>query len=168
MSARSFSFGEWSALCPGSIGGSHIGAPSTGKASPASPTCTAQRRERHHRHTREGAERRGGLLLRQRARRGYRRTQIKLRQKVAADTFVDAVDHDLYEILASLPNPETTAYSFKLQMMFDLLLHSAAFAEVVRVDGRVAALWRLDPSRVTSTGTSGAGSGGGTRTTAAR
>src|SRR5205085_258515 len=51
------------------------------------------------------------------------KTPIKLRRKIAEDTFVDASDHPLWEVLHALTNPETTAYSFKLQMMFDLLLH---------------------------------------------
>jgi HK97 family phage portal protein len=74
------------------------------------------------------------------------RTPLKLRRKVADDTYIDAVDHDLYDILGSLANPETTAYSFKLSMMTDLLEHERAYAEIVRVDGRVQALWRLDPT----------------------
>ena len=75
------------------------------------------------------------------------RTPIKLRRKVAADTFEDATDHDLFEILGSLANPETTSYSFKLQMMQDVLRFEHAFAEIIRTpDGRVEALWRLDPT----------------------
>jgi HK97 family phage portal protein len=33
-------------------------------------------------------------------------------------------------------------------MMSDLLLHEHAYAEIVRVDGRITALWRLDPRRM--------------------
>ena len=76
------------------------------------------------------------------------RATLKLRRKVAEDTYVDAVEHGLYEILASLANPETTAYSFKLSMMMDLLVYERAYAEIVRVDGRVTGLWRLDPTRM--------------------
>lgn len=76
------------------------------------------------------------------------KTPVKVRRKVADDTFVDAVDHDLWEVLHSLPNPETTAYQFKHDLMLDLLTHEHAYAEIIRVDGRVAALWRLDPTRV--------------------
>ena len=43
---------------------------------------------------------------------------------------------------------ETSAFSFKQMMMLDLLQHERAFAEIVRVDGRVSALWRLDPRRM--------------------
>jgi HK97 family phage portal protein len=73
------------------------------------------------------------------------RTPIKLRRKVAEDTYVDAVEHDLYEILSALPNPETTAYQFKAGMMTNLLTYGRAYAQVTRVDGRVTALWALDP-----------------------
>jgi HK97 family phage portal protein len=76
------------------------------------------------------------------------RTPIKFRRKIAEDTYIDATDHDLYEILGTLPNPEQTAYGFKYQMMFDLLMHGRAFAEIVRVEGRVVALWRLDPRQI--------------------
>jgi HK97 family phage portal protein len=76
------------------------------------------------------------------------KTPIKVRRKVADDTFVDAVDHTLWEVLHSLPNAETSAYSFKLQMMFDLLTYERAYAEIVRVNGAVVALWRLDPMRM--------------------
>src|SRR5688500_17680529 len=74
-------------------------------------------------------------------------TPVKLRRQIAEDTFVDATDHDLYELLISLPNPETTAYTFKQQLMSDLLEHERAYAQIVRTpDGRVQALWRLDPT----------------------
>ena len=76
------------------------------------------------------------------------RTPIKLRRKVGPDTFVDAVEHPLWEILHSLPNPETSAFTFKHEMMFDLLTHERAYAEIVRVDGRIVALWRLEPARM--------------------
>lgn len=71
------------------------------------------------------------------------RTPIRFREKVAEDTFVDAVDHDLYELLSALPNPEQTAYQFKHAMQWQLLLYGRAYAEVVRVGGRVTALWPL-------------------------
>ena len=76
------------------------------------------------------------------------KTPIKLRRREAGETFVDATDHGLWEILHSLPNAEQTAYDFKRQMMVDLLAHERAYAEIVRVDGRVVALWRLDPTAV--------------------
>ena len=76
------------------------------------------------------------------------RCPLRLRRRIGPDTFVDAVEHDLFEILHALPNGETTAFEFKRQMMIDLLTHERAFAEIVRVDGRVVALWRLDPTAV--------------------
>ncbi|ODS53214.1 MAG: phage portal protein [Acidobacteria bacterium SCN 69-37] len=76
------------------------------------------------------------------------KTPLRLRRKVAADTFTDATDHPLYEIVHDLANPETTAFSFKHQLMMDLLTHERAYAEIVRVEGRVVALWRLDPTLV--------------------
>jgi HK97 family phage portal protein len=77
------------------------------------------------------------------------RTPIKLRRTVAPGTFEDAIDHPLWELLHDLPNPETSAFTFKQQAMLDLLTHERAYAEIVRIDGRVTALWRLDPTLVT-------------------
>jgi HK97 family phage portal protein len=71
------------------------------------------------------------------------RTPIRFREKVAEDTYVDAVDHPLFEILSVLPNPEMTGYQFKHAMQWQLLTTGRAFAEIVRVDGRVVALWPL-------------------------
>ena len=39
------------------------------------------------------------------------RTPIRFRQQTAPDTYVDATDHPLFEILGSLPNPETDRVS---------------------------------------------------------
>lgn len=71
------------------------------------------------------------------------RTPLKLRQETAPDTFRDATDHPLFEILATLPNPEMTAFEFKSAMQWQLLTTGRAYAEIVRVDGRVEALWPL-------------------------
>lgn len=76
------------------------------------------------------------------------KTALKLRQRIGPDTYIDATDHALYEILGTLPNPETTAYDFRREMMVHLLRYEHAFAEIVRVDGRVTALWPLDPRRM--------------------
>jgi HK97 family phage portal protein len=72
------------------------------------------------------------------------RTPIRLRQQVAEDTYVDAVNHPLYEILYALPNPEQTAFQVKSALMWSLLTYGKAYAEIVRQDGRVSALWPLD------------------------
>ena len=71
------------------------------------------------------------------------RTPTKLRQKTAPDTYEDATTHPLYEILSALPNPEMTAYQFKHAMQWQLLTYGRAYAEIVRADGRVEALWPL-------------------------
>jgi HK97 family phage portal protein len=76
------------------------------------------------------------------------KTAIKLRRKTATDTYEDAIDHPLFEILNSLPNPEQTAYQVKAAMMRDLLTHGRAYAEIVRDAGRVTALWPLDAHRM--------------------
>jgi HK97 family phage portal protein len=73
------------------------------------------------------------------------RTPIRLRQQIDDDTWEDAVDHPLWEILHDLPNPEQSAYQFKAAMEWNLLLYGRAYAEIVRVDGRVVSLWPLDP-----------------------
>jgi HK97 family phage portal protein len=74
------------------------------------------------------------------------RTPLKLRQKAGPEAYVDATDHPLWEILHDLANPETTAYQFKAALQWSLLLWGRAYAEIVRVDGRVASLWPLDPA----------------------
>jgi HK97 family phage portal protein len=78
------------------------------------------------------------------------KTPTRLRRRIADDTYTDATEHGLWEVLHDLSNPETSAFSFKHQMMVDLLTYENAFAEIVRADdGQVTALWRLDPERVT-------------------
>jgi HK97 family phage portal protein len=71
------------------------------------------------------------------------RTPIKLRQKTGEDTYLDAVDHPLWEILHDLANPEMTAYQVKHALQWQLLTFGRAYAEIVRVDGRVVAIWPL-------------------------
>jgi HK97 family phage portal protein len=71
------------------------------------------------------------------------RTPIKFRRIVSADTLVDATEHDLYEILGTLPNPEQTAFQVKHALQWQLLQYGRAYAEIVRQDGRIAALWPL-------------------------
>jgi HK97 family phage portal protein len=76
------------------------------------------------------------------------KTALKFRRRLGVDTFEDAVDHPLYELLGPLPNPETTGYDFKREMMLNLLRHERAYAEIVRVAGKVDSLWLLDPLRM--------------------
>jgi HK97 family phage portal protein len=72
------------------------------------------------------------------------RTPINFREQVAPDTYVDALDHPLYELLHDLPNPEQTSYQVKAFLMWQLLVFGRAFAEIVRSDeGRIIALWPL-------------------------
>lgn len=78
------------------------------------------------------------------------RAPLKLRARDAGGEWVDAVEHPLWEVLHDLPNPEMTASEFRSTMMRQLLLHEAAYAEIVRsVDGRVVSLWPLESSRMT-------------------
>lgn len=76
------------------------------------------------------------------------RTPTKLRRQTAPDTFVDATDHPLYELLSALANPEMTAYQFKHALQWQLLTTGHAYAEIIRVEGRVVALWPLESARM--------------------
>lgn len=74
------------------------------------------------------------------------RCPVKLRRREADGSYTDATDHTMWEILADLTNPETTAFQFRSQMQRDLLQFEHAYAEIVRNPrGEVQALWRLDP-----------------------
>lgn len=77
------------------------------------------------------------------------RCPLKLRAQQDDGEWQDATSHPLWEILHDLPNPEMTAMEFRIAMMRSLLAHEAAYAEIVRTpDGRVKALWPLDPTRM--------------------
>lgn len=77
------------------------------------------------------------------------RCPLKLQEQVDGD-WVDAEGRALWEILGSLPNPETTAEAFWGALVRDLLVCGHAYAEIVRDGvGRVLQIWRLDPSRMT-------------------
>lgn len=70
-----------------------------------------------------------------------------------------ATDHPLYSILHDMPNPEMTAYTFRVVMMAGLCLLGNAYAEIERDRlGRVIALWPvpLDQYTVTQVRESGA------------
>ena len=45
--------------------------------------------------------------------------------------------------LGSLPNPEMTSYQLQFALMWQLLLYGRAYAEIVRSEGRIVALWPL-------------------------
>jgi len=61
-----------------------------------------------------------------------------------------ATKHPLYACLYETPNPESTSFNFREQMMTSLLLWGNAYARIVR-DGRghVAELWYLKPNAMT-------------------
>src|SRR5262245_54410827 len=77
------------------------------------------------------------------------RTPIRFKEQTAPDTFVDAYDPPLYELLHDLPNPEQTAYQFKAFLLWQLLVYGRAYAEIVRQDGRIVALWPLGSEGMT-------------------
>jgi HK97 family phage portal protein len=59
-----------------------------------------------------------------------------------------AVDHPLYKLLKSSPNPEQTTFSFIQQLVSHLLLDGNAYLFIVRAAGmnpQVLALYALDP-----------------------
>lgn len=60
-----------------------------------------------------------------------------------------AQNHDLYEILHSMPNPETTAFDFWMMYIFNLLLTQGAYAVVIRDGfGAVSELWNVPTQNV--------------------
>lgn len=74
------------------------------------------------------------------------RCPLKLRQRTDAKRHEDAQNHPLWEILHDLPNPEMTAYQFRVAMQKNLLTYSKAYAEIVRNQrGEITGLWVLDP-----------------------
>jgi HK97 family phage portal protein len=78
------------------------------------------------------------------------RCPLKLRAMKDDGEWVDATDHQLWEVLHDLPNPEMTAGEFRSEMMRALLAHEAAYAEIVRnPNGTIKGLWPLDPTRMT-------------------
>lgn len=78
------------------------------------------------------------------------RCPLKLRRVDGDGVYTDAVDHPLWEILADLSNPETTAYQFRQQMQRNLLTHERAYAEIVRNGrGEIIALWPLNSGAMT-------------------
>jgi HK97 family phage portal protein len=61
-----------------------------------------------------------------------------------------AIDHNLYHLLHSEPNPEMTSFVFRETLMGHLLLWGNAYAQIIR-DGRgkVIALYPLMPDKMT-------------------
>src|SRR4051794_28724811 len=78
------------------------------------------------------------------------RCPLKLRRLSDDGKHEDATDQPMWEILHDLPNPEMTAYSFRLEMQRQLLTHSRAYAEIVRNGrGEIVSLWPLDSRYMT-------------------
>lgn len=61
-----------------------------------------------------------------------------------------AIDHNLYQLLHSEPNPEMTSFVFRETLMGHLLIWGNAYAQIIR-DGRgkVIALYPLMPDKMT-------------------
>ena len=63
---------------------------------------------------------------------------------------VRAIDHPLYYLLHTEPNPEMTSFVFRETLMTHLLLWGNAYAQVIRDGaGRVQALYPLLPNKMT-------------------
>lgn len=61
-----------------------------------------------------------------------------------------APDHPLYSILHDKPNRFQTSYTWRCQMLAHVLLHGNSYSVIERADnGRIVALWPLDPNAVT-------------------
>jgi HK97 family phage portal protein len=76
------------------------------------------------------------------------KTDLKLRRKLGASSWEDDADHPLSEIVGSLPNAEVDAFTFKRNMTASMLQYGVAYAQIIRTDGRVQALWQLPSSAV--------------------
>lgn len=60
-----------------------------------------------------------------------------------------ATDRDLYHLVKSEPNPQTTAYQFKIAMMYHATLKGNSFAWIERNRlNQPLAIWQLNPRRV--------------------
>ena len=72
----------------------------------------------------------------------YRRTEDDGRES--------AIEHPLFDVLRLRPNPVQSVVAFWEAMVTALLLRGNAYAMLTRDDdGRVRALWFLNPDRVT-------------------
>jgi HK97 family phage portal protein len=57
--------------------------------------------------------------------------------------------NDIHYLLNVSPNPEMTAFHFKLFLLQCAILHGNGYAEIERtIDGRVVNMWPLNPNRV--------------------
>jgi HK97 family phage portal protein len=80
------------------------------------------------------------------------RCPIKYQQRTPDGEWYDAEGHEFWDLLAWLPNPETSAFEFWAPLVRDVQIYSKAYAEIVRRGtGEPYQLWRLDPSRISIT-----------------
>lgn len=63
---------------------------------------------------------------------------------------IDAVDHDLYDLIHAAPNPSMTSEYFHGLIPVDKFLHGAFYAFILRnpTSGKIESLWRLRPDMV--------------------
>ncbi len=60
-----------------------------------------------------------------------------------------APDHPAWRLLHDRPNPWTSSFEFRRQLMVDAMLHGAGYAAVIRTRGQIRELHRLPPAAVT-------------------
>ena len=66
------------------------------------------------------------------------------------ETREPAADHPLYDVLSSMANPLQTAFEVRESIFANVLLHGNAYCEIEwSPGGYPAALWPMDPERVT-------------------
>jgi HK97 family phage portal protein len=74
---------------------------------------------------------------------------LLLYRRLPDDTRERAIEHPLYDVLRLRPNPQQSPHQFWDSMVVALLLRGNAFAQITRDDdGRVRALWFVNPSAV--------------------
>lgn len=79
----------------------------------------------------------------------YLSTQISKLPWHVKDSNNNILENDISYLLNVSPNPETTAFHLKLVLIQSAIIHGNGYAEIERtIDGRVRALWPLNPRRV--------------------
>lgn len=80
------------------------------------------------------------------------RSPLKFQRRTKDDEWEDAEDHELWDLLRWLANPETSAFDFWSPILRDAQIYGSAYAEIVRRgNGEPYQMWRLDPSRIVVT-----------------
>lgn len=65
------------------------------------------------------------------------------------DEVNNATDLPLFDLMRWAPNPETTAYEFRLWLMFDALVRGRGYAQILRdAKGNIIQLWQLEARRM--------------------